>query len=55
MKKEVTIKEFTDELLSRIEKTDDINCCREEIKTFADYVTGKIGEDKIVIDWKDPS
>lgn len=52
MKKEVTIKEFVEELLSRIENTQDINCCKTEIKVFADYVTGKIGEDKILIDWK---
>jgi len=52
MKKEVTIKEFVDELLTRIDNTKDINCCKEEIKVFADYVAGKIGEDKILIDWK---
>ena len=53
MKKEVSIKEFVDELLSRIDNAKDINCCREEIKVFADYVTQKIGNDKILIDWKE--
>jgi len=53
MKKEVTIKKFVEELLSRIDNTQDINCCREEIKVFADYVTEKIGEDKILIEWKE--
>ena len=53
MKKEVSIKEFVTELLSRIDDAKDINCCREEIKVFADYVTQKIGDDKILIDWKE--
>ena len=53
MKKEVSIKEFVEELLSRIDNAEDINCCREEIKIFADYVTHKIGDDKITIDWKE--
>ena len=53
MKKEVTINDFVDELLSRIDNAEDINCCREEIKVFADYVTKKIGDDKILIDWKE--
>jgi hypothetical protein len=53
MKKEVTVREFVEELLSRIENAKDINCCKAELKVFAEHVTKKIGDDKIVVDWKD--
>lgn len=53
MKKEVTVREFLDDLLARIENAKDINCCKNEIKIFADYAKEKIGDDKIVIDWKE--
>lgn len=53
MKKKVTINEFITELLERIDNAKDINCCKTEIKVFADYVREKIGDDKIEIDWKE--
>jgi len=53
MKKEITINEFVKELLERIEKAEDINCCKSEIQIFADYVKQKIGGDTIEIEWKD--
>ena len=53
MKKEITIREFVDELLDRIENAEDINCCKDEIKTFAGYVKDKLGDDKIAVEWKD--
>jgi hypothetical protein len=52
MKKEITIREFVAELLCRIEGAKDINCCKE-VKVFAEHVVRKIGDDKIVVDWKD--
>lgn len=53
MLKEVTIRDFCEELLERIENAKDINCCKEEIRTFAKYVVEKLGDDKIEINWKD--
>lgn len=53
MKKEVSIKDFVKELLQRIEDAKDINCCKEEIKTFCEFVVHKLGEEKISINWKD--
>lgn len=53
MKKEITVAEFITELLDRIDTAKDINCCKAEIKVFADYVKEKIGEDKIEIEWKE--
>lgn len=53
MKKEVPIKDFVKELLLRIEEAKDINCCKEEISTFCEFVVDKLGEEKITINWKD--
>lgn len=53
MKKEVYICEFVEELLRRIDESKDINCCKEEIKTLANYAVAHLGEHKIAIDWKD--
>ncbi len=53
MLKEVTIRDFCKELLERIENAKDINCCQEELRTFAEYVVEKLGDDKIEINWKD--
>ena len=53
MKKEVFVCEFVEELLRRMEESKDINCCKEEIKTFCTFAVAKLGEEKISIDWKD--
>jgi hypothetical protein len=53
MLREVPIKDFVAELLKRIEDAKDINCCKDEIQTFCQYVVDKIGDDKIKINWKD--
>ena len=52
MKKEVAISDFVDELLRRIDASNDINCCQEELKTFCNHVVAKLGDDKIEIEWK---
>ena len=53
MKKEVPIKDFVKELMQRIEDAKDINCCKEEISTFCEFVVEKLGEEKITINWKE--
>ncbi len=53
MLKEVPIKDFVAELMTRIEDAKDINCCKKEIQTFCEYVVEKLGEETIEIDWKD--
>ncbi|MBN2527388.1 MAG: hypothetical protein JXR76_13420 [Deltaproteobacteria bacterium] len=52
MKKEVTISEFVDALLKRIEEEKDINCCKEDLQVFCDHVVSKMGEDKIEVNWQ---
>jgi hypothetical protein len=53
MKKILTIKEFADELVARIEKNKGIDCCKEEIKNFAAIAKKYIGDKEIEVNWKD--
>jgi len=53
MKKTITIKEFSDELIARIDKSKDIDCCREEIKNLAAIAKKEIPEIKIKVICKD--
>lgn len=53
MKKVITISEFTEELISRIEKDKTVDCCREEIKKFARLAKEKMGKETIEVNWKE--
>lgn len=53
MKKEITIKEFADELSLRIDKDQGIDCCKSEIKKLAAMAKKHMGDEKITVDWKD--
>ena len=53
MKKMITISRFADELIERIEKAKDIDCCKEEIRNLAEIARSKIGDERIEVNWKD--
>lgn len=53
MKKEITIKEFSAELIKRIDTQKGIDCCKEEIKNFAELAAEKIPGEKITVNWKE--
>jgi hypothetical protein len=53
MKKEITIKEFADELKGRIDNAKTIDCCKEEIKMLAEMAKKFMGGEKITVEWKD--
>jgi len=53
MKKAVPIRDFVNELLQRIDNAQTIDCCKEEIRTFAVLVATKIPDETIEIEWKD--
>ena len=54
MKREITIREFVADLLARIDEAKTIDCCKEELKTFARLALAKMPDEKIVVDWKAP-
>ncbi len=54
MKREITIKEFVHDLLARIEEAKTIDCCKAELKTFAELAARKMPDEKITVDWKTP-
>lgn len=53
MEKEITIKEFCDELVTRIDKSRDIACCKDEIRKLAQIAGANIGDQKITVHWKE--
>ena len=53
MKREITIKQFVADLLTRIEQAKTIDCCKEELKTFAELARRKMPDEKISVDWKE--
>lgn len=53
MTKEITVREFAAELIDRIEKAKNIDCCKEEIKRFAELAANRMGDEKISVTWKD--
>ena len=53
MTKEITIREFATELIGRIDRAKGIDCCKEEIKALAELARVKMGDEKIVVTWKE--
>ena len=53
MKKMITVTEFADELVQRIEEAKTIDCCKEELINLATLAKEKIGDEKIEVNWKD--
>lgn len=53
MKKNITISEFADELIRRVEASKDIDCCKEEIVNLAKIAKENIGDKKIEVNWKE--
>lgn len=53
MKREVTVARFVEDLLKRIDEAKTIDCCKEELKTFARLAASKIPDEKLVVEWKD--
>ena len=53
MEKEITIKEFASELMQRIDQEKGIDCCKVEIKRFAEMAAAKMPDEKILVEWKE--
>lgn len=53
MKREVTVAKFVEDLLRRIEHAKTIDCCKEELKTFAQLAARKIPDEKLTVEWRD--
>lgn len=53
MKKEVTVKQFVADLLQRIETAKTIDCCKAELKQFAELAVKKMPDEKLTVEWKE--
>ncbi|MDH5655108.1 MAG: hypothetical protein OEZ34_04335 [Spirochaetia bacterium] len=51
MEKELTIKDFADELISRIDSSKDIDCCKVEIKRLAEMAKSEMPQKTIKVFW----
>ncbi|MCP4214127.1 MAG: hypothetical protein GY765_05700 [bacterium] len=53
MKKKITVKQFADELVKRIDDAKTIDCCKEEMLNLAKLASEHIGDELIEVTWKD--
>lgn len=53
MKKKITVSQFADELVQRIENAKSIDCCKEELVNLANLAKEKMGDERIEVNWKD--
>lgn len=53
MKREMSVSEFVDDLISRIDAAKTIDCCKEEIKRLAELAKQRIGDERIEVSWRD--
>lgn len=52
-KRQITISEFADELLNRLENNKTVDCCREELINLSDLIKEKIPNEKITVNWEE--
>ncbi len=53
MEKQITIAEFAKELKLRLNNGKTVDCCKPELLNLADIISEKIGQEKILVTWKD--
>lgn len=53
MKKKITVSQFADELVQRIDDAKTIDCCKEELLSLANIAKDKIGDELIEVNWQD--
>jgi len=51
--KKITVKEFAEELVRRLDSGQTVDCCKKELLNLAALAKKKIGSEMIVVDWKD--
>ncbi|RKX98975.1 MAG: hypothetical protein DRZ90_00720 [Spirochaetes bacterium] len=52
MKKEITIREFADELVERLNADKTVDCCKQELLNLAAIVKDKLADHLISVEWK---
>lgn len=50
--KTITVKEFAEELVKRLEEGKTVDCCKKELLNLAALASRKMGSEKIQVDWK---
>lgn len=52
-KRMITVKEFADELIRRIEHNKTIDCCKDEMLNLAAKAKEKMGAELIEVSWRE--
>ena len=53
MEKEITLAEFADEMVERLNAGKTVDCCKEELIRLADILKDKIPQETIKVNWVD--
>ena len=53
MEKEITLAEFADEMVERLNAGKTVDCCKEELIRLADILKDKIPQETIKVHWVD--
>ena len=53
MKKTISVKEFADELVRRLNNGKTVDCCKEELVNLASIVKREIPDHPIEVEWKE--
>ena len=52
-KRKITISQFADELEERLNKNKTVDCCKDELISFAALAREKMGADMIEVNWQE--
>ncbi len=51
--KKISVRQFADELESRLNKNQSVDCCKEELLNLASMAREKMGSELIEVSWVD--
>lgn len=52
-KRKISVNQFADELVDRLNKNKTVDCCKEELVNFAEMARNKMGSEMIEVNWQD--
>lgn len=53
MKKKITVSQLATEIKDRLDNSQTIDCCKDELISLANLASEKIGQEMIEVSWKD--
>lgn len=53
MEKEITVRELAQELKIRLDDGKSVDCCKDELLRLSELAADKIGDEMILVNWKE--